>query len=684
MPKVFPAPPSKGGSGAGRVDAPPGGVRVRALRAGDAATTAVVSFAVVVAVYAVAFAAFLTFLQSPATTHREGASLEVRAEGGLVEMLASAGQTRQYSKAWFKDADNVTRLGLTQDDGKDLLDLDKMRNLTRGSFQKNATNKLLDYEEARSALGLAGFDFHLRSYPIFSTLDESDRKPVRGVDVAYVGNWVKQDSGYSNYPVKYTTSVENKTDHVYVNVTVTNNGTVDTVFQAEFSVPLSSGYLTDTANTPKLAKDPDGDGAGEGGKHTVSLKLYKTSSWTWASSDDKNVSVKINDPKKKVADFKVELTHPMNGYTSNNADYTAVTASPAKLTFKTNQKIKVELDLVKGNGNNQDDIPLTVTLTQPDGTLIQEKAAESGDNVEFNSQSAGWYGINVRRDSDAGFNSTDAIQVTDDDTGEFVSNTDSAWVESSGSQYERALLLGLVENFTNTTYDVNGDVYPDQKQVMNNDLAANITGYDIVIVGSEVDHTAMTSEAAKGAVKDFVFAGGLLIVLGSLDQQVTWLQPMFHATLTTSGDGIGVPDPTHPILHTPEELAWENYQDNGRTWEFNSDADASHFAHVIVREGSGNKQQDVLAVSKPGHFGNGTIVLTAWLLFSLGSPQNDDEAKSTLYNFLMHAFGSLYVDFGPRIPDHAEVASSSRMATAPNPVVKDERVLVRVVLYVFR
>lgn len=39
---------------------------------------------------------------------------------------------------------------------------------------------------------------------------------------------------------------------------------------------------------------------------------------------------------------------------------------------------------------------------------------------------------------------------------------------------------------------------------------------------------------------------------------------------------------------------------------------------------------------------------------------------------------------GPVVPEHAEVASAARIATAPHPVLADQRVLVRVTLHVFR
>lgn len=661
---------------------------MRSLRIRDEATTAIVSFAVVIAIYAIAFAAFVNVLQAPAHGSRDSPALDTAAETGLVDILATSGyfvNGTVRAKAWQGDPDKITRFGLAQDGAPNLLDVNKMRNLTKGGMEA-ANNRLLDYEEARAAMGLGEFDFHLRTYPLFDALSEAGLQPVKGLEVAYVGNYTKQGGGgVSNYPVQYTSAVEDKGDHLLVNVTVTNNGTTDTMFQAEFSVPLDNGYLIDTSNTPLLA-------ANSVGSHTFSLKLMRTADWDWAQSTDKKVYVKINDPSRKVADFNInlasyDLTSPAYPPAT---DHAAVTVDNDKQRYRTTQEPKLTLELWDGEGDDVNNAWLNLTVRNAaTGAVVFGQRHELGGNNKLTLPllPAGVYFVNASKEGDPRFNNTDWFQVIDGNIADFTSSGGAATTnEGPESKYERGLLVSLVSGWTNTTYDVGGgDVYPGLKSVMNNDLATNLTNgnIDVLIVGSEVDQTALTSNAAKDSIQQFVAKGGLLIVLGSLQQQVTWLQPLFHATLTTSGDSLGVPDPSHPILHSPQELDYQNYLDNGRTWEFNSDEDASHFTHVLTREG-GNRQQDILAVSKPGHFGNGTIVLTAWAVFQLTQPQQDQQAQFLFYNFILQAWSGLYVDMGPSIPSHTEVASSSRMATAPSPVFPDERVLVRVLLYVFR
>jgi hypothetical protein len=646
----------------------------------DQATTAIVSFAVVVAIFGLAFGALMTVLREPARQQEDGPVLDAKADQGLLEVVATSGYFAKgatKAKAWLEDPDNITRFGLAQEGDSSLLDLDKLRNLTKGGMARDSSNKFLDYEEARDALGLGKWDFHLRTYPLFDALDDAGITPVRNLNVAYIGDFEEQGGGgSSNYPVQYTKTLTVQDKFVNLSVTITNNGSVATVFQVEYTVPLERGNLIDTANTPLLQPNE---------AWTTVLRLYKTSSWDW--EDAAEITVKINDVSKKVA----EWVEPVgtNMASPSYGPHAAVVASPGALVYKLDKKPRIHYEVFEGDGDDVNGQGINISIRDSAGALVRSWEGNTGGSghKDFDALPAGFYNITVRKTSDSAFNSTDGFQVTNATVGEFTTVGGATnRVETASSKYERALVGTLVEGFVNRTYDnASGDVYPDLKKVMNNDLADNLTldAYDILVVGSNVDHNAMTSSAAKDSVKDWTLRGGLLVVLGSQDQNVNWLQPLFKAKLTTSGNGIGVPDEHHPILHTPQELDYKNFKDNGKAWEFNGDDQAAGFTHVILRDGA-NKHQDVLGVSKPGHFGNGTILLTTWTLDDLSNQDNWNQALGTLYNFLLQAWGVLYVDMGPAIPDRVEVASSVRMATAPSPVHAGEQVLVRVVLYVFR
>jgi FlaG/FlaF family flagellin (archaellin) len=649
----------------------------------DGAVTSIVGFVAAVAIYGVAFAAFLAFTQAPAFSTNSAPELGARSQGSVEQLVNSAGQGVN-AKAWVLDPDNITRFGIAVDGMPGQLDTAKLRNLTRGGMVANGSNGLLDYAEAQAALGLGPYDFHLRTYPLLVKLADAGLHPVKGLRVAYVGDWsMVLSNGSSSYLVDYASSVKDMGSYVLVNVSIHNNGTTDAVFQTAFSVPLADGTITDTANTGLLL-------AGTG-QENVTLKLYKTSGWAWAGGSHV-VTVNIKDTVKSVANFQVDLGGIDMG--AGSSPYAMAVVSPEKLVYKTIQFPKIDFDLFDGKGDQVVGVNIRSNFSYAgNNSLIayDQESTKRGSSNKWDAPKGaeGEYNMTVNTTGDYAFNSFDRVYVTDGDGGVFTPAPTYTYQESPASIAERAMLADLVDNFANTTYNNSaGDVYMDFSSVMNDDLADNLSSngsllnYSVLVVGSNVDQNAMTSGAATSAVRNFTVAGGLLIVLGSQAQTVGWLQQLFQSSLTTATGGLGVPDPTNPILHVPEELAYRTYPDNGVTWAL-ANADSQHFTNVVTRS-TVAPVQDTLAVSKPGNFGNGTIVLTGWELWNLTAPQDKLEAERVLYNFLNQAYGTLFVDFGPSIPSYAEVASSSRLATAPHPWLQGQDVAVRVTMYVFK
>ncbi len=224
-----------------------------------------------------------------------------------------------------------------------------------------------------------------------------------------------------------------------------------------------------------------------------------------------------------------------------------------------------------------------------------------------------------------------------------------------------------------------GDVFPDTHDVMNNDLAERLVGPDdplnpyqqqchgnihgaprytltsVLVVGSNVDHNAMTSGVAKYSVCEWVMGGGTLIVFGSVDQQVNWLEPIFSAAIRSSSGGISVPDASHPVLHSADDLSYDTYNNQGRVWRFNGQAaqaqqdPATQFFTNVVTDGG----DAVLTVSDPGAFGEGTVILTTWLPYDLNGPQPGSlelEGLKLINNLLMQGYRDLFLDYGPPLP----------------------------------
>lgn len=189
----------------------------------------------------------------------------------------------------------------------------------------------------------------------------------------------------------------------------------------------------------------------------------------------------------------------------------------------------------------------------------------------------------------------------------------------------------------------------------------------VLVVGSNVAHNSMTSADAKYALCEWVLGGGTLIVFGSASQQVQWLQPVFHAAITSSSTGVSTPDQSHPILNRADALAYDGYDTNGQVWSFNGQtaANQANLLTNVVAAGA----DTTLSISNPGAFGEGTVILTTWLpynLFGESPPYSagaELEGLKLVNNFLMQGYRDLFLDYGPAIP------SSGRQAAAAQRVV---------------
>ncbi len=239
-----------------------------------------------------------------------------------------------------------------------------------------------------------------------------------------------------------------------------------------------------------------------------------------------------------------------------------------------------------------------------------------------------------------------------------------------------------------------GDVFPDSKQIMNNDLHDRLIGTDglprydianVIIAGSNIDQTAMTSSAAKQAVADWVLGGGLLISFGSMNQNVNWLEPIFHAAIRSSSGGIGVPDPGHPVLHTSDELDYPLYDNRDRVWNFNGQTaqDAAVlFTNIVVQS-----SDPVTTESIPGALGDGTVILTTWTPYDVYDGSKDTattsmEGLKLVNNLLMQGYKDLYLDYGPPLPAFTNVIPAKRMVEVDHPQF-DDPIELSVILYVF-
>jgi hypothetical protein len=207
--------------------------------------------------------------------------------------------------------------------------------------------------------------------------------------------------------------------------------------------------------------------------------------------------------------------------------------------------------------------------------------------------------------------------------------------------------------------ELEGDVYPDDKTYLSAVLPGRLAQYDVLVVGSGVDHSTLTANAVKDGIRDWTLAGGTLVVLGSSAQAYQWLQPLFHTGVATVNGAALAPDVSHPLLKEPNELDWTSYDSHGRGWDIKDAGSGAHyddFSHVIVQGG-----EDVMAVSKDGAFGQGRIMLTTYMPREFAGGLG--EMMAFFENVALFADRShLYLEYGPAAPGNTAVSIAVRQS----------------------
>jgi len=213
--------------------------------------------------------------------------------------------------------------------------------------------------------------------------------------------------------------------------------------------------------------------------------------------------------------------------------------------------------------------------------------------------------------------------------------------------------------------------------------------YSVLVVGSNVDQTALTPQAVKDAIASWVRAGGRLVVLGG-QQNANWLEPFLTTGTRSASGGVYVPDNGHPILNTPNKLNYLAYPDPGRGWVVPNET----YSHIITKgpaPGQKDRIEDVLAVSNDGAvdaqgnsiFGNGTLILTTYIPYDIATQLGQDEERKFFANIFMYvAHRSVYLDYGPAVPLGVDVAFAERLPLVE--YTKLGNLEIRIVIYVWK
>lgn len=366
----------------------------------------------------------------------------------------------------------------------------------------------------------------------------------------------------------------------------------------------------------------------------------------------------------------------------------------------------------QGDGSQQVFADWRMRIYRPDSTLLSSDfLLPSTGNFQPYSLSA--TGTHTAKLQNLGFTTTwneARVSVLAGPIAAFTPGVSAGHYLPAASAKSETTYLGLLlERFlpnaysplytaTDLTYASGGDVFPDVKEVMNNELSgwlldgasASLEDYNVLVIGSGVDHQSMTSNAITDAVELWVEAGGTLIVFGSAQQSVQWLSNLFASSIETASGGLYTPDIDHPVLETPNDLEYGNFQ-RLSTWSFQP-AERTKFTHVL-KQGPGADDPDLLAVSDAGSFGRGRIALTGFQPYSLTANQatacptpltSTDACPSLQFiqNLLTQAYRELFLDYGPAVPSGSANAVSTRMGVVHHPDL-DQDIILTIQVYAF-
>lgn len=707
----------------------------------QAAASSVVAFLLAGAVFIGAIGTLLVSgrdtADSGATVQVSAATLSLQAQSLADLLVNSPGYHIVDGQAvvdWSTaSADELERLGLREADRR-FMDFDKFQNLRRAGYA-SLDDGFVNYPDARTSMGLDALDldFHLRAFPSLKSVQDllASGSRDKNLRAAYIGdvNAVSSNGGPTGLvAADIGAPTCTPSGNVYiVSTTVRNSGSQPTQFTGFFDTQLGSGnagryqdrtrsyeVLAGQSVTLSIAVPYKAGRSCTGG--TLDLEIWDRSVKLWETPNNAPFSLSGGAATTQVN--KDLWMNPTVAFSPSTSDVTLEFGGDLP-TKNNDPSVNLSLTVTEG-GTPLAGYPQTITVTKSVRSVVVPKAVLGvGEYVASLSYPGG---VTV----------TDPIYVTDAPPPAFTPTSGSlSYQPTEPVPIEVAFLEELVHNFCPYYFESStqspmvappthaercgfqrhgnpqpGDVFPDTRNVLNSDLPArlidpNNTGYvkqcngnvqggprydwtRVLVVGSNVDHNSMTSGAAKHAVCEWVMGGGTLIVFGSVDQQVNWLQPIFHAAIASSSSALSTPDASHPILNRADPLGYDSYDTRNQVWSFNGQtaAEQEQLLTNVVAAGS----DSALTISNPGAFGDGTVILTTWLpydLFDAGPGTSDLEGLKVINNFLMQGYRDLFLDYGPQIPSAYKQSAAAQRAVEIRHPDFDEPITLTLFVYVF-
>lgn len=662
----------------------------------DSGAFAVIALLVAGAIVVAAFS-IATSLTAHEVASTRGETIELRsiAENTMNIIVSDTGFTSSGDTTWDANADALRRFGLASNLGENFLDGEKILAMNQARMGATA-NGFPDYDEVRGALGLpVGVDFHLRSYPlVYSVLDDRFNS-YRNMEVAYIANYEKSASVPAPENVDITTAALDMGDYTVVTFTLTCPavGPSEDVYlftlRLDTGTGTGSGIVTSNHYSPIVRCD----------NVPVSFTArYENLAW---ASDSAGWELRF-DAKSLVSDMVVASDEVATSIRDAGTESYTLLAQSDDHNFVSDDAetpaVTIDKRTRDGSRHAVSGIVATAKAFQPgvdpdSGSPAQTVTATLNKNqvttVAFNAltpMDGTWTVVVTTSSAEARglFTFTNAAI-----TGELLQ-------VSALAQAEIDVLDELVRNFDPTLYaGSGGDVFRDTKEDTARTLGYQqgsgvIDNYDIVIIGSAVDTNALEAQFPED-LRTWVDGGGTLVAFGS-PHGAQWLRrsSAFEIQYTdAAGQPISTPDTTHPLLHSPDELRFRDYKNDARAYSM-EDSLFEGYSHVMVKDGTltSDSSEDLLALSDPGAYARGTVILTSFYptdLFASGSAEEELlEAKKFINNLLSRRYQQIQLDYGPPIPSGTAVESVTRLVVVPHPEEPRAFVEIRLVLYAWK
>lgn len=589
----------------------------------DEGSASMASYVVAASVFILGSSYLLQFVVEPpgaGTATMDHQALRVNAQTALEVLLGTPG----WPAAWDADVPGMKRLGLIERGTSLRIDPDKFDALARGKFATASADGYVDYAEAKDYLGVEGYDFHLRAFPV-TTANSSATYGLEGMDgfrIAYVGNFTSAgDEATSSQMERWALDV---LDVGFTNTTRFNT-TLGDVYK-DNSVDIRANLLPVIG--PTIYQTELSAGAG------TKYDFYRVNATSYDPLADPEVELPLGDPVPP-------LTSAMG-----------LSSDGATLGYTKNRELRAIIGQFAVTGGAAD-IEWREFVDTDRGNLSYDCGDYGFVEVSYDGGSA-W----TRLTDDANARSQDCDTGSNTHGTEMTRRT-AAFADCNCTSATLAYHW-VGDNDNNVGY---GWIVDDVEVTSGAETrlieSFSAPEYDMLIIGSDVDHNAFTPNDIKDGIRDYVdLYGGRLVVLGG-EQNRQWLDRLFDAGTGGGSGGVAAPDTTHPLLTLPNQLSYGSYTSTA-TWDF-EDEEASLFSMIMGETGTSQR----LSVSRPGAWSGGGSADGAVILTSYEPHEWEvNETRAFFANAAIYGkFHYLFLEVGPEVPSGEAVASVSRSAT---------------------